>query len=488
MDANRSRIGLVLVVLGLTLTSQAQQSTSPAIEFAQIPAGTFRMGCSSGDAQCSGTELPTHQVTLSRAFELGKHEVTQAQYQAVMGTNPSRFRGDNLPVDSVSWNDAQEFVSRLNTKRDGYRYRLPTEAEWEYAARAGTAGATPGRLEAIAWYGGNSEGKTHPGGEKQANPWGVFDMLGNVFEWVQDTAGQYQAAAVTDPKGPASELTARVVRGSFHGAEARNVRVSARINFSTTARDSIIGFRIVREKELPATANGSTPVSTANTTPMAFVRIVPGIFTMGCSPNDFQCTSIERPAHRVTLSKPFEIGKYEVTQGQYQSVMGTNPSHFKGDGSLPVEQVSWNDAQEFLNRLNAKRDGYHYRLPTEAEWEYAARAGTTASIAGNVDAIAWHEGNSGSKTHPVGQKQPNAWGLHDMLGNVCEWVEDLAALYSADTQTDPKGSSTRRDVRMMRGGSWADPARNARLSYRLDMGAMDRYFSGGLRLVRETVR
>jgi formylglycine-generating enzyme required for sulfatase activity len=117
----------------------------------------------------------------------------------------------------------------------------------------------------------------------------------------------------------------------------------------------------------------------------------------------------EQPVHKVRISKAFEMGKYQVTQEQWQAVMGNNPSYFTG-ANLPVEMVSWNDVQEFIKKLNAKKDGYSYRLPTEAEWEYACRAGTTGNYAGNLDDMAWYDKNSGGKTHPVGQKKPNAWG------------------------------------------------------------------------------
>src|SRR6185295_12837821 len=126
--------------------------------------------------------------------------------------------------------------------------------------------------------------------------------------------------------------------------------------------------------------------------------------------------------HKVRITRQFEIGKYEVTQEQWQAVMGDNPSNFKG-ANLPVEKVSWNDAQDFLLKLNA-RDGYTYRLPTEAEWEYACRAGSMGDFAGELDDVAWYDKNSGSKTHPVGQKRPNVWGLYDMHGNVSEWCSD----------------------------------------------------------------
>src|SRR5262249_27151625 len=130
-----------------------------------------------------------------------------------------------------------------------------------------------------------------------------------------------------------------------------------------------------------------------------FVGIVPGEFMMGCSIGDIDCNDDERPAHRVRITKPFEIGKYEVTQAQWQAVMGANPSSIKGD-NRPVETLTKTEAEDFLNRLNARNDGHHYRLPTEAEWEYAARAGASAQDLARLDEIAWYAGNSEDETHP----------------------------------------------------------------------------------------
>jgi formylglycine-generating enzyme required for sulfatase activity len=173
---------------------------------------------------------------------------------------------------------------------------------------------------------------------------------------------------------------------------------------------------------------------------MEFVQISPGEFMMGCSTGDIDCNADERPIHHVQLTKPFQLGKYEVTQAQWTSVMGSNPSTMKGD-DRPVETVSKDEAHEFLNKLNAQNDGYHYRLPTEAEWEYAARAGSTTPYAGSLDEIAWYTGNSEDETHPVGKKKPNAWGLYDMEGNVKEWVEDNYSqnYYTNSPATDPTG-------------------------------------------------
>jgi formylglycine-generating enzyme required for sulfatase activity len=186
---------------------------------------------------------------------------------------------------------------------------------------------------------------------------------------------------------------------------------------------------------------------------MEFVPILSGEFMMGCSPGDTDCNSDEKPLHKVQITKSFELGKFEVTQAQWQAVMGSNPSYFQGS-DRPVEQVSWNSIQTFLAKLNTRNDGYHYRLPTEAEWEYAARAGSTGPYYGRLADVAWCDNNSGSQTHPVGQKAPNSWGLYDMLGNVWEWCQDWydESYYSRSPVADPPGASGSRKV--LRGVSW----------------------------------
>jgi len=222
------------------------------------------------------------------------------------------------------------------------------------------------------------------------------------------------------------------------------------------------------------------PIQTVN----ALIEMVPianGSFAMGSTSGESY--EEERPVHTVALAS-FMIGKYEVTQGQWQAVMGNNPGHFPIGNNYPVENVSWNEVQAFIQKLNAMT-GKRYRLPTEAEWEYACRAGTTGERYGNLDAIAWHASNAGGSTHPVGQKQANAWGLYDMLGNVSEWCQDWYGMYSVEFKAKPAGpvSGTRR---VIRGGSWiplpgtrhtraarrssyAPNIRNASLGFRLAM-------------------
>jgi formylglycine-generating enzyme required for sulfatase activity len=206
----------------------------------------------------------------------------------------------------------------------------------------------------------------------------------------------------------------------------------------------------------PALQAGATKVNEKDG--LKYVWIPPGTFQMGCSVGDAECLDAEKPAHEVTLTKGFWMGQTPVTQDAYERVIGTNPSHFRG-GQLPVETVNWNEAQGYCQATGM-------RLPTEAEWEYAARAGTTGSRYGDLDRIAWYNGNSGNATHAVGQKEANAFGLYDMLGNVWQWVADWYAEYPAGPQRDPAGSGSGQ-YRLLRGGSWGNVPWGARASLRL---------------------
>jgi formylglycine-generating enzyme required for sulfatase activity len=236
---------------------------------------------------------------------------------------------------------------------------------------------------------------------------------------------------------------------------------------------------------LPLTATSQAPPdkTLVNSIGMELVLIPAGTFTMGSEDGE----SDERPARQVTISRPFYLGKYEVTQGQWQAIMGNNPSLFRGDPKLPVEQVWWSDVQAFIGKLNAKEGGNLYRLPTEAEWEYAARAGSTLAYGfGNevsrLGEYAWYRDNAGGKTHPVGQLKPNAWGLYDMHGNVMEWVQDWYGRYSDKPVTDPQGSPSG-SHRMRRGGAWNSVATVCRSSNRYSVpGFRDDFL--GFRLVR----
>lgn len=189
-----------------------------------------------------------HRVTLSQGFWLANHEVTQDQWASVMGNNPSTFRGPQNPVDTVSWDDCQAFIQKLNGQA-GVSSRLPTASEWEYGCRAGTTsaygfGEKRTNVDAYAWFGENSGGTTHPVGRKQANAWGLHDVHGNLWEWCQDWYGAYSSGAVTDPTGPDTG-SARVMRGGSYGGLVRRSR-SAYRSFETPDRAArFIGFRLL---------------------------------------------------------------------------------------------------------------------------------------------------------------------------------------------------------------------------------------------------
>ena len=215
------------------------KDTSSNIEMLLVPGGTFRMGCSPGDAECLSDESPAHQVTLTNAFYMGKTEVTQAQWTAKMGNNPSYFSGQpNNPVEQVSWDTIQSFNSATGL-------RLPTEAEWEFACRAGTTTARYGEVNEIAWYTGNSGSQTHAVATKLPNALGLYDTLGNVWEWCQDWYGPYSSGSVTNPTGPATG-SYRLMRGGGWGNISTGSRASRRYGYTPDDGYSDIGFRVVR--------------------------------------------------------------------------------------------------------------------------------------------------------------------------------------------------------------------------------------------------
>ncbi len=519
-------------------------------QFSLIQAGTFQMGDITGNGDAD--ELPVHTVNITQDFYMQKTEVTQGQWRAVMGSNPSLFSdcGDTCPVEEVSWNDIQDFLAALNALYPGRDYRLPTEAEWEYAARAGTTGdyGGTGVLDEMGWYRDNSavDGtrQTHPAAQKQPNAWGLYDMHGNVWEWVQDWYGNYPSEAVTDPMGPASGSD-RVLRGGSWHSFANIARSAYRYEYDPSARVIDYGFRLARgggpPPNDPPTAqfdvsctdlscdftdqstdsdgsiqswswnfgdgggsnaenpshtyasagtftvtltvtddDGATDTATESLTVTddgsgdlgtgfgdeQFALIQAGSFQMGDIIGNGDAD--ERPVHTVNITQDFYMQKTEVTQGQWRAVMGSNPSFFSDCGdTCPVDRVSWNDIQDFLAALNALYPGRNYRLPTEAEWEYAARAGTTGDYGGTgvLDEMGWYRDNSGDQTHPVARKQPNDWGLYDMHGNVWEWVQDWYRIYSSEAVTDPVGPATGTH-RVCRGGSWVDFPLDTRSSRR----------------------
>ena len=292
------RVGLLLTLAALAQAQTPNAKAAPGgarnasqIRFVKIPAGEFMMGCVPGDNDCIEDEVPRHKVQLTKGFECGKYEVTQAQWEAVMGpgSNPSKTKGANNPVDSVDKDDIHAFLDKLNARSDGYKYRLPTEAEWEYAARAGAADPPKASLGDYAWFADNSDDESHPVGLKKPNAWGLYDMLGNVREWVDDRAAYYDYSPLPevsiDPKGPQpgrggggggrgrgaaggtrppkgyDEKGRLVINGGgadglpiFRGGGWDNfapyVRISARYYYyGTDVKLGDVGFRVVREAQ-----------------------------------------------------------------------------------------------------------------------------------------------------------------------------------------------------------------------------------------------
>ena len=514
------------------LIHEADLNESVAMEMIWVEPGTFSMGQ-------DGVATPVHEVTLTNGFYLGKYEVTQAQYEAVMTGNtdglsatPSNWPNNaDRPVEKVSWDDIQKFLTRLNAQEAGnipagWAYVLPTEAQWEYACRAGTTTAYSWGVDinsSNANYNSNI-GQTADVGQYSANPWGFFDMHGNVWEWTADWYTAYSSGAQTDPEGPASgsdrvfgaapgTIPARtcVRPPAVNYTPARRNRVGFRVGFQQQSADvaspemSILGDANITQLQgvawvdpgveahdvrdgnltssvsvsgtvdvnttgtytltytvsdaagnnasLTRTVNVGTPATYASdlnaSVAMEMIWVEPGSFTMGQD-------GVATPEHNVTLTNGFYLGKYEVTQAQYEAVMTGNsdglsatPSQYGGNADRPVEKVSWDDIQKFLTRLNAQEAGnipagWAYVLPTEAQWEYACRAGTTTAYSWGVDinsSNANYNSNIG-QTADVGLYSANPWGFFDMHGNVWEWTADWYAAYSSGAQTDPEGPAT----------------------------------------------
>lgn len=242
-------------------SAQSSFTNSLGMKFVYIKPGSFMMGSPSNEPGRHDDETQ-HNVTLTKGFYMQTTEVTQSQWKAVMKNNPSHFPGwfkscNDCPVEKVSWNYVQEFIRKLNQKEGSNKYRLPTEAQWEYACRAGSTSAFANgeiselfcgydsSLDSMGWYCGNANNKTHPVARKQSNSWGLYDMHGNVFEWCQDWEGSYPSGSVTDPPGPSSG-SCRVFRGGCWDCNANNCCSAVRCSVTPDSRFKVIGFRLSR--------------------------------------------------------------------------------------------------------------------------------------------------------------------------------------------------------------------------------------------------
>lgn len=437
----------------------------------------------------------------------------------MMGNNPSETKGSKLPVTNVSWEECQEFIKKLNAKTNG-GYRLPTEAEWEYACRAGTTtaysfGANITPKDANYDYSNINEPVAV--GSYNPNAFGLYDMHGNVLEWCEDWITDYLEGVINDPWQPGIGKE-RILRGGSFNDSEMFVRSSNRFSDSPSIRrDSYIGFRLARTIQLKI-EQGQTDLILSNNVEklgrpyteieakaaqnetsknldidvhlkvdikkeinLEFVLIPAGLFLMGSKesengryPNETQ--------HEVLITTPFYIGMYVVTQGQWKSVMGNNPSKMKNK-KFPVTNVSWNDCQNFIKKLN-NLTGDNYRLPTEAEWEYSAKAGVVSAYTYG-ETISNNDANyCNTSLRLVGSYRPNAFGLYDVQGNVWELCHDrYAEDYQLSSREDPQGGLVDKGV-VIKGGGFGSPEIQVRLSVRNGVLANYRDESIGFRLVK----
>ncbi|MBI9030409.1 SUMF1/EgtB/PvdO family nonheme iron enzyme [bacterium] len=567
------------------ITAVFDPNWADSTKFVLVENGTFHNGSSN--------------VTLND-FLISKYEVTQSEYQAIIGENPSFYSGLNKPVENVNWFDAVKYCN-LRSIQEGLSpcysfasygtdptnwpgnwnsyenhihincdfslegYRLPTEMEWMYAAKGGNLTLATGydtysgtnngsELTNYAWFSSNNDPNgTKEVGTKLPNQLGLYDMSGNVYEMCWDIFGDYSTLPVTNPTGPSSG-NLRSIRGGSYYNDSFNCQVVYRTPNTLTYLDNFIGFRIVRSyltlnlpnpdiipqsgsyrsvlyvsidcqgegESIFYTLDGSDPDATSSRyiEPIMIYEsttIKAIAYKTGCEPSsiitrDYEIVPVFAPdgysfveygtfhngSSNVTISD-FFMSKYEVTQGEYEAVVGVNPSYFAGQNK-PVEQVNWFDAVKYCNLLsiqeglnpcyiynsygtdpanwpsdwntydnhvnfqcNFNSDGY--RLPTEMEWMYAAKGGRLTPATGyNIYAgtndhsqlvdYAWYSDNNDPHgTKEVGSKMPNQLGLYDMNGNVLEMCWDIFGDYSTSPVTDPIGASSG-NLRMVRGGGW----------------------------------
>ena len=559
-------------------------------EMVVAPAGWFMMGAQAGEAGSDATERPRHRVHFAAPFAIGAYEVTMEQWNACVDAGgcgayqPFEMsqswkglkEGESalLPVARVNWDDAVAFADWLST-RTGQAYRLPSEAEWEYAARAGTktpyhfgetltGQANYASVEVERWLGQSRFAPSRaPVGWFAPNSWGLHDVHGNVREWTQDCWNtSYDDAPTDGGVWESGDCGRRVVRGGHWLDEnplaLRSAKRQAMLPRDSTDKprahaDTVTGFRVARSlspieavairipaqtlslgtdatldlaahfgddqalsyevrssdaEVVLASVSGGTltlrPVATGDATvtvtaqdengntatqtvPVevwlrdcaecpAMVVVPAGTFTMGAPESEPDSYDIERPQRTVSVPS-FAAGAFEVTFDEWNACVadggcdGYRPDDRGwGLGQRPVVDVSWQHAQRYVEWLS-QRSGYRYRLLSEAEWEYAARAGTeTPFHTGETitEQQANFDGHQGQTT-PVGSYAPNAFGLHDMHGNLMEWVQDCYTGYDAEGARVDGGPVEGRDgcSRVLRGGSWAHPPRAIRSAARV---------------------
>jgi formylglycine-generating enzyme required for sulfatase activity len=511
------------------------------LEMILLPAGEFKMSSLKPNKDAPAKEDLRNPVWITKPFYLGKHMVTQEQWEAVIGNNPSRSKNAKSPVDMVSWDDCQEFVKRLNKKSGEGTFQLPSDAQWEYAWHAGSTTDPVSKSKLT---------------ENKPNAWGFYDMYGSLEEWCQDSYENGDENCIRPGFRPGQGGLWRVLRTGMRESDAeRYERTWSR--FAGVPTQRIAGFRIAKvpaeavaavplpgksppSAVVPFTAAAARqhqetwakhvgqPCEVTNSLGMKLVLIPAGEFKMGPSESAedtatlfnktdgeyYEAKSLfrdELPQHRVRITRPFYLGTYHVTRGQFRQFVsnthyntelerrakhwagayGWNPEKkdfefspkynwrnagFEQTDEHPVVNVCWNDAVAFCQWLSFK-EGKTYRLPTEAEWEYACRAGTTTryysgddpeSLAkvGNVadattkakfpDLFRTIKASDGYVfTAPVGRFQPNAFGLYDMHGNAWQWCSDWYGdeYYTVSPVDDPTGAEAKYFC-VLRGGAW----------------------------------
>jgi formylglycine-generating enzyme required for sulfatase activity len=473
--------------------------------------------------------------------------------------DPASFDRARFAADPDPFADGAPRNWPVNLEKHGFR--LPTEAEWEMVCRGGTKtafsfGNDARLLGRYDWFQENSEKWSHPVGQLRPNPRGLFDVHGNLSEWCHDWTGDYAAESESeDPMGPPKAST-RISRGGnwfYHAGYGRSATrtstVPTVLSFSLGFRVAVIPFnqddalvaqgqapeamitapfdadQAIAIQEASAEHLGSN-VEISNSIGMKLRVIPPCRFKMGSPQVEHDQAwqrfySSECPRHGVQLTRAFCLGNCEVTQQQFQEVMGVNPSWFSltGEGKdavqgmdtrwHPVDNVSWFDAVDFCNKLSEREQrspyyvregetvkvlgGTGYRLPTEAEWEFACRAGSTTLWAfGNNEPDlphhAWLDSNAGNRTHRVGDLLPNPFGLHDLYGNVWEWCWDWYDYYSAMAVKDPTGAPagafTAGNTRVMRGGGFSSGPLYARSANRYGYSPRGKGNNLGFRVAR----
>lgn len=426
-------------------------------------------------------------------YWIGKYEVTQAQYKVIIGKNPSKYKGLNRPVETVSWDDCHEFISKLNTKTEDLkiRFSLPTDVQWEYAAFGGSKSRGfeyPGSniLRRVGWYKENSGGSVHAVGMKKPNELGLYDMSGNLWEWCEE-GFDYSDQNLTKSK----LKWYRFLRGGGYNNNSRRCRPAFSDARPQDSRSAACGFRLVasvpeedkRENAAYAVAGKNYSLKVKEGLDIEMIWVAGGLLEMGS-----EDVEVDETVHCVELDG-YWIGKYEVLQGQYEAIMGTNPSSSKGE-TLPVDSVSWNDCREFIRKLNhrMKDDGIVFALPTEAQWEYAARNRSKFQMfkysgSNHLDRVGWYNENSGGKPHSAGQKKSNRLGLYDMSGNVSEWCADgYSRYYFGSTRLNPINAKRELNSCVVRGGSWNSGMYRCHSSWRDHRKFSSGYSDTGLRL------